>query len=145
MNEPGDRDDARMHVDRHVLEVDLAVGLEVGLKPGEDARVRAVGFAEVLGAAGRGRREQHDDEQSGRESHANNVQFFRKMRLLLATRNLHKKREISEMLKGDRVEIVGLDEFPAVPETVEDAPTLEGNARKKAREAAQATGLWSLA
>lgn len=67
------------------------------------------------------------------------------MRLLLATRNLHKKREISEMLKGDRVEIVGLDAFPHVPETVEDAPTLEGNARKKAREAAQATGLWSLA
>ncbi len=67
------------------------------------------------------------------------------MRLLLATRNPHKKREISDMLRGDPVEVVGLDAFPNIPETVEDAPTLEGNARKKAREGALATGLWALA
>ena len=66
-------------------------------------------------------------------------------RLLLATRNAHKKTEIGDLLKGLPIEVVGTDSFAAMPETVEDQPTLEGNAAKKARECASFSGLWSLA
>ena len=66
-------------------------------------------------------------------------------RLLLATRNAHKKSEISALLDGIGIEIVGTDSYPGLPETIEDQPTLEGNAAKKARECALGTGLWSLA
>ena len=65
--------------------------------------------------------------------------------LLLATRNAHKKREISELLAGEEIEVVGLDAFPELPETVEDRATLEGNAEKKALEAARGARLWALA
>ena len=67
------------------------------------------------------------------------------MRLLLATRNQHKVREISQLLRGDGFEVIGLDSLPALPEIIEDQPTLEGNARKKAAAAAQGSGLWALA
>lgn len=66
------------------------------------------------------------------------------MKVLLATRNAHKVRELSRMLEGLPIEVVGLDAFPAIGETVEDGRTLEDNARKKALEAS-ASGLWSLA
>ena len=65
-------------------------------------------------------------------------------RILLATRNPHKEREISEML-GPLVSILSLRDFPLLPETIEDQPTLEANAAKKAREAALQTKLWALA
>jgi XTP/dITP diphosphohydrolase len=67
------------------------------------------------------------------------------MRLLLATRNAHKTREIRDLLKDLPLECLSLAEFPGVPEVVEDAPTIEGNARKKAVETARASGLWALA
>ncbi len=41
--------------------------------------------------------------------------------------------------------IASLDAFPPFPETVEDRDTLEGNAEKKAVEAARACGTWALA
>lgn len=41
--------------------------------------------------------------------------------------------------------IASLDAFPAFPETIEDRDTLEGNAEKKAVEAARACGTWALA
>ncbi len=65
-------------------------------------------------------------------------------KILLATRNAHKVREISEIL-GNSISLISLDSFPQVPATEEDQPTLEGNAAKKAREAALATNLWALA
>ncbi len=65
-------------------------------------------------------------------------------RLLLATRNQHKIRELARLLP-EGVELAGLDAFPEILETVEDQPTLEGNAAKKAREAASGSGLWALA
>lgn len=68
-----------------------------------------------------------------------------RLRLVLATRNPHKTRELSALLSDCPVEIVGLDAFPALPETVEDRPTIEGNARKKALEAAEGSGAWALA
>lgn len=67
------------------------------------------------------------------------------MRLLLATRNRHKIGEISELLKGLSVDVATLNEFPKVPEVVEDGETLEANAAKKATVCAQGSGLWSLA
>lgn len=67
------------------------------------------------------------------------------MRLLLATRNPHKTREISEILGISSVELVSLEAFPDIPEVVEDQATIEGNARKKAVENARQSGLWALA
>jgi len=66
-------------------------------------------------------------------------------RLVLATRNPHKVAEISRLLGGARVAVASLDAFAAFPETIEDLETLEGNAAKKAVEAARACGTWALA
>lgn len=70
-------------------------------------------------------------------------------RVVLATRNDHKVRELREIL-GDVVEelgleIVGASEFPDAPDVVEDEVTFEGNARLKAVALAQHTGLPALA
>lgn len=68
------------------------------------------------------------------------------MKLLVATRNPGKVRELSRLFAGvEGVSCVGLDAFPEVPEVVEDADTFEGNAIKKAREVALATGLPTIA
>ncbi len=67
------------------------------------------------------------------------------MKLLVATRNHHKLREIREILALPGVELVGADEVYGLPEVEEDAPTFEGNAIKKARELAKAGGCWTLA
>ena len=66
-------------------------------------------------------------------------------RVVLATRNPHKVGELSRLLSGTGVEVASLADFAAFPETVEDRPTIEGNARKKAEEAAAACGEWALA
>lgn len=67
------------------------------------------------------------------------------MRFLLATRNRHKTSEISEILRDFPLEIAALDAFAGMPEVVEDQPTIEGNARKKASETARFCGVWTLA
>ena len=67
------------------------------------------------------------------------------MKLLLATGNEHKAKELSALLDGVRLELATLKEFPAVPPVVEDGRTLVENAVKKALEPAMATGLWTLA
>ena len=67
------------------------------------------------------------------------------MKLLLATRNLHKLAEIRAILRIPGLETIAADEVPGLPEVEEDAPTFEGNACKKARTLAQAGGLWTLA
>ncbi|MBI4677767.1 MAG: RdgB/HAM1 family non-canonical purine NTP pyrophosphatase [Elusimicrobia bacterium] len=66
-------------------------------------------------------------------------------KILLATRNRHKARELSAMTAASAIEFASLDEHPEIPETAEDAPTLEGNARKKASEPARALRMWTLA
>ena len=56
--------------------------------------------------------------------------------LVIATRNKKKKEEIVSILSDLKLRLYTLDEFEDVPEVVEDKDTLEGNAIKKAVEAA---------
>lgn len=67
------------------------------------------------------------------------------MKLVLATHNRDKAREIVDMLSGLDIEVVTLDAYPDFPPTIEDGDTLEANALKKAREASERTGLSALA
>ncbi len=70
-------------------------------------------------------------------------------RLVLATRNAHKVGELREILDDVLAEldldIVGLADFPDVPDVVEDGVTFADNALLKARAVAAATGLPALA
>jgi len=63
------------------------------------------------------------------------------MRLLIATRNSGKLREMRTLLDGLLVRLLSLDAFPDAPEVVEDGATLEENAAKKAAETARACGM----
>lgn len=73
--------------------------------------------------------------------------------LVLATRNRKKGEEMRQLISPpwepnprlERLTIRTLDDFPDLPEVIEDADTFAGNARKKATEAARALGLWVVA
>ncbi len=67
------------------------------------------------------------------------------MDILLATNNRHKIEELSSLLEPHGFRLKSLADYPGMPKTIEDQPTLEGNALKKAREAFNATGILSLA
>jgi len=67
------------------------------------------------------------------------------MKLVLATRNRDKIREIKNILADIDIEIDTLDAYPGLPETIEDGDTLEANALKKAREARDHAGITTLA
>ncbi len=67
------------------------------------------------------------------------------MKLLIATRNAHKLREIREIFDLPDLDVVSALDFPEIPDVVEDGATLEANAIKKAVTLARATGLWSMA
>jgi XTP/dITP diphosphohydrolase len=59
------------------------------------------------------------------------------MKLIIASRNKHKVKEIQEILSGvPDLEIVSLDGYD-VPEIIEDQDTFLGNATKKAVETAR--------
>lgn len=66
-------------------------------------------------------------------------------RLVIATRSEHKLRELGELLRLDRAELVSLDDLGMEGEPVEDGLTFATNARIKARFAVIASGLPSLA
>lgn len=66
-------------------------------------------------------------------------------KLVLATQNQDKVREIQKLLADLNIEIVMLDKFSDVPEVIEDRDTLEGNAMKKAEEISKITGLPTVA
>lgn len=70
-----------------------------------------------------------------------------KHKILVATTNPGKMKELSEMLAevAGQIEWLSLRDFPDVPEVEEDGDTFADNARKKALGYAQATGLWTLA
>ena len=67
------------------------------------------------------------------------------MKLVLATMNRDKAREIVDLLAGLDVEITTLADYPDFPATIEDGDTLQANALKKAREARDHTGCSTLA
>ena len=70
-------------------------------------------------------------------------------KVVLATRNHNKVEELRHILADVcdelRLDIVGLDEFPDVPDVIEDGVTFEQNAILKAASAARATGMPALA
>jgi XTP/dITP diphosphohydrolase len=66
-------------------------------------------------------------------------------RLLVATRSIHKLRELRELLHLDHAELVSLDELGIRGDPVEDGETFEANAALKARFGARASGLPTLA
>jgi XTP/dITP diphosphohydrolase len=66
------------------------------------------------------------------------------MKILVATTNPGKLKEISEMLDFD-IEWQSLAKFPNIKEVEEDGKTFAENARKKALGYARQTGLWTLA
>jgi XTP/dITP diphosphohydrolase len=67
-----------------------------------------------------------------------------KQRLLLATRNAHKTREVREIL-GEGFEVEDLTVHPDLPEVEENGTTFEANARLKALAAAARFDGWVLA
>jgi XTP/dITP diphosphohydrolase len=67
------------------------------------------------------------------------------MRLLIATRNAKKRRELELLLAPHGIEIVAPDDVGGIPAVEEDQPTFALNAAKKAISAARASGLWALA
>lgn len=67
------------------------------------------------------------------------------MKLIIASNNQHKIREIREILGGAFSEILSLREAGILHETVEDGKTFLENAEKKAREIAALSGEAALA
>lgn len=66
-------------------------------------------------------------------------------KLVIATFNAHKLREIAAILPGLSAALTALSGYPGARPAVEDGLTLEENAVKKALEAARFTGLPALA
>jgi XTP/dITP diphosphohydrolase len=66
-------------------------------------------------------------------------------RIVLATRNAGKIRELEALLAGHGLTVVGLDAFPELGEIEETGSTFAENAALKARTVAEATGLAALA
>ena len=71
------------------------------------------------------------------------------MKLVLATRNIGKVKELTAMISAERkhkdVQILSLQDFPDAPEVVEDGDTYQANASKKATVIADFTGERTLA
>lgn len=67
------------------------------------------------------------------------------MKLLVATGNQGKLREIRHLLDDTDIEIIGLDSLKNPPEVVEDGTTFSANAQKKAIEMSHFSGLITLA
>jgi len=67
------------------------------------------------------------------------------MELVVATRNAGKLKEIRRLLESRGIRVRGLEEFPGVPDVVEDGQTFAENAIKKAEAVAQFTSLPCLA
>ena len=60
--------------------------------------------------------------------------------LIVATRNAGKLKEIRRLCAEHGIEVLGLENFPEIPEVVEDGETFAANAIKKAEAVAKATG-----
>jgi XTP/dITP diphosphohydrolase len=68
------------------------------------------------------------------------------MKLVLATRNFGKVRELSDMLSQQcSIEVLSMRDFPEAPDVVEDGETYQDNAKKKAVDIAKYVGVLALA
>lgn len=67
------------------------------------------------------------------------------MKIVLATRNENKVREVAQFLEPNGLEAVSLNEFPDFPDIEETGETFKDNAIKKATEACKHTGMMALA
>jgi XTP/dITP diphosphohydrolase len=67
------------------------------------------------------------------------------MKLVLATRNRGKVKELAGLLSSLPVEVLSLDDFPEMPEVEEDGVTFKANAMKKALAVSLHTGEIALA
>ncbi|KLU64314.1 dITP/XTP pyrophosphatase [Desulfosporosinus acididurans] len=67
------------------------------------------------------------------------------MKILLATQNQGKVRELQELLADEEIEVVSLRDLPDWEEVEENGETFAENAALKARAAVQRTGLIALA
>lgn len=67
------------------------------------------------------------------------------LKIVVATRNPGKLREIAALLDELPVELATLADYPACPEAEENATSYLENAREKARVAAEFCGTWVLA
>ncbi len=65
--------------------------------------------------------------------------------MVLATRNKGKVAEMRELLAGEQIQLMSLDDFGPTPEPVEDADSFEDNAYKKASFYARILGFPALA
>jgi XTP/dITP diphosphohydrolase len=65
--------------------------------------------------------------------------------IILGSRNPKKIREITQLMASYGIEIVGIADFSAVKEVIEDGDTFSANAAKKASEPARQLGRWVLA
>lgn len=65
--------------------------------------------------------------------------------LMIASQNRDKIKEIRQVLADPQIILYSLDDFPDLPEVVEDCDTIKGNAIKKAIEIAAYTGMYALA
>ena len=65
-------------------------------------------------------------------------------KVILATHNLNKVKEIEPLLLDLKLKVSSLKEFPDFKPVSEDGRTIEENARKKASEAARGLGMWVL-
>lgn len=63
----------------------------------------------------------------------------------MASSNKGKIAELNKLLAPLQITVKSLADYPTMPETVEDGETFQQNAIKKAREAAQFTGILALA
>src|SRR6202521_801315 len=70
---------------------------------------------------------------------------FDPFKVVLATHNPHKVKEIMAIFTDIPIQFVTLDQFPGAPEVVEDGKTLEENAQKKAYQIAKFTKQIALA
>ncbi len=66
-------------------------------------------------------------------------------RLLVATRSVHKLRELRELLALEHTDLVSLDDLGIAGDPIEDGETFETNAAIKARFGVRASGLPTLA
>lgn len=67
------------------------------------------------------------------------------MKIIFATRNKGKLKEIRALLAGSDIEVVGVDEMGGIPDVTEDGKTLEENALKKARNVFPIVNDWTAA